>query len=236
MQLLRHVEVRALEHPLGDPEGDPVHEVALPELERDRRRLREAREVGQVPAERVPALRVGLGVGPAPPPQSDRERGCAGDACVHERADAEREQHDRLPRRRDARPAPLAHREEDPAEHAEDHDRADERDQPRVREPVAVPDLRADRLLEVLEPLRVRRAVVLDPVAELREPLGTVGEDVVDDVRDLGLVRRQRRAPCPARARGLRSPRGAARPRRCARSLRPRICSARAGSGRRGSP
>ena len=66
-ELLRHVQLRALEHALGDPERDPVDEVALPELERRGRRLVEAREVGQVAAERLPALCLEL-----------RVRACAG--------------------------------------------------------------------------------------------------------------------------------------------------------------
>ena len=49
-----------LEHALGDPERDPVDEVALPELERGRRRVAEPREVGEVAAERLPALGLDL--------------------------------------------------------------------------------------------------------------------------------------------------------------------------------
>ena len=56
MQCLGHVELRALEHALGDPERDPVDEVALPQFERRGRRLLQTREVGEVAAERLPAL------------------------------------------------------------------------------------------------------------------------------------------------------------------------------------
>ena len=74
VQRLGHVQLRALEHALRDPEGDPVDEVPLPQLERRRRRLVEAREVGQVAAERLPALRLGLRLGAAAPPEPTAER------------------------------------------------------------------------------------------------------------------------------------------------------------------
>ena len=66
---LGHGEVRGLEHALGDAERDPVDEQLLPERKRRRRRLLQPREVGQVAAERRPALGLELGLGRAPPPQ-----------------------------------------------------------------------------------------------------------------------------------------------------------------------
>src|SRR4051812_19342553 len=69
VELLGHVQLRVLQHALGDPEGDPVDEVALPELERCRRRVLEAREVLEVVPERRPALRLELRVLRAAPPQ-----------------------------------------------------------------------------------------------------------------------------------------------------------------------
>ena len=62
-------EVRGLQHSLGDAEGDPVDEVALPQRERRGRRLAEPREVGQVAAERLPALGLGLGLARAAAPE-----------------------------------------------------------------------------------------------------------------------------------------------------------------------
>ncbi len=56
MERLRHVQLRPLQHALGDPECDAVDEVALPERERRGRRFLQAREVGEVAPERVPAL------------------------------------------------------------------------------------------------------------------------------------------------------------------------------------
>ena len=70
VQLLRHVELRALQDALRDPEGDAVDEVALPELERRGRRLLQAREIGEVAAKGLPALRLLLGVRRAAPPQA----------------------------------------------------------------------------------------------------------------------------------------------------------------------
>ena len=60
MHLLGHVELRALEDALGDPERDPVDEVPLPQLERRGRGLLQPREVREVAAERLPALGLGL--------------------------------------------------------------------------------------------------------------------------------------------------------------------------------
>ena len=68
-QRFGHVQLRALQHPLGEPERDPVDEEALPELERRGRRDVEAREVGQVAAEGFPALGLGLRCRRAPPPE-----------------------------------------------------------------------------------------------------------------------------------------------------------------------
>ena len=56
MEGLRHVQLRPLQHALGDSERDAVDEVALPERERRGRRFLQAREVGEVAPERVPAL------------------------------------------------------------------------------------------------------------------------------------------------------------------------------------
>ena len=56
MERLRHVQLRALQHALGDSERDAVDEVALPERERRGRRFLQAREVGEVAPERLPAL------------------------------------------------------------------------------------------------------------------------------------------------------------------------------------
>ena len=44
MERLGHVQVRALQDAFGDSERDAVDEVALPELERGRGRVLEARE------------------------------------------------------------------------------------------------------------------------------------------------------------------------------------------------
>src|SRR5262245_48831993 len=52
VQRLGHVQLSALEYPLGDPERDAVHEVALPERQRGGRCLLESREVREVAAER----------------------------------------------------------------------------------------------------------------------------------------------------------------------------------------
>ena len=74
-ELFGHRDVRRLEHALGDPEGDPVDEVALPQLERRGRRLLQAREVGQVAAERLPALGLefaGLRAAAPQPPLGER--------------------------------------------------------------------------------------------------------------------------------------------------------------------
>ena len=65
-----HREMRGLEHAVGDPERDSVDEIALPQLERRRRRVLQAREVSQVVAERVPALGLRLGVGRTAAPQA----------------------------------------------------------------------------------------------------------------------------------------------------------------------
>ena len=56
MERLRHVQLRSLQHALGDSERDAVDEVALPERERRGRRFLQAREVGEVAPERLPAL------------------------------------------------------------------------------------------------------------------------------------------------------------------------------------
>ena len=85
-----HVDVCGLEHPLGDPERDPVHEIALPQLERGRRRLLETREVREVPPESCPALRFGLGTRRPPAPQATGEDERSGEEDrVHEQAEAD---------------------------------------------------------------------------------------------------------------------------------------------------
>src|SRR6185503_17838236 len=75
VQLLGHVELRALENPLCDSEGDAVDEVTLPELEGRGRCLLQAWEIGEVPAKRLPALRLLLGVRRAAPPQAHMAEG-----------------------------------------------------------------------------------------------------------------------------------------------------------------
>ena len=73
---------------------------------------------------------------------------------------------------------------------ATEHGRAaEQRGEPDVLEPAAALHLGADGRLEGGEPLGVPRPVVLDPVAEAREPLRPVGEDRVDDLRDRRLER-----------------------------------------------
>ena len=96
-QSLRHVQLRALQHALGQPERDPVDEQALPELERGGRRDVEAREVGQVAAEGFPALGLDLRGRRAPAPEAAVERGDHERGGVHEPAGAERDLDDAAP-------------------------------------------------------------------------------------------------------------------------------------------
>ena len=100
VQLLRHVQLRALEDALGDPERDAVDEEALPELEGRGRRLLQAGEVGQVAAERVPALGLELAVLRAPAPDPYARDAKTRSAAFSDRADADRDQHDVAPARR----------------------------------------------------------------------------------------------------------------------------------------
>jgi hypothetical protein len=102
VKLLRHRELRLLEHPLRDAEGDRVHEVALPELERGWRRVGEAREVREIAPERLPALRFGLGARAPPAPEPDEEHADEQDDRVHEERYADRDEDDGRPRRREA--------------------------------------------------------------------------------------------------------------------------------------
>ena len=64
------MELRALQNALGQPERDPVDEQALPELECGGRSDVEARKVGQVATEGLPALGFGLRRRRAPPPEA----------------------------------------------------------------------------------------------------------------------------------------------------------------------
>ena len=186
---LGHVQLRALEDALRDPEGDAVDEVALPELERRRRRDVEAGEVGQVAAERLPALGLGLGLRRAPPPEPTVEGRGDEDGRADEAADAERDRDDAVPGRRDrvVRADPAEQRQ--PAGETEHGCAAEQRGKPDVPEPVPVLHLGVDGGLEGGEALGVPRPVVLDPVAEVREPLGPVGDDRIDDLRDRRLER-----------------------------------------------
>ena len=220
---LGHVQLRALQHALGDPERDPVDEVALPELERRGRRHVEAREVGQVAAERLPALGLGL-----------RGRACAGARARRLNAAITSAAAFTSPQAPSAIRTTLLQRgatelktsipqtERQPAASDED-DRA-------RRAGCARPMLRNHFRPETSAPTadlndvkrsRVRRPVLLDPVAEEREPLRA---------RRRGSRRRPGR-PAP------RTPRPAPRRRRArARDRRPAGSSARPRSSAPSSP
>ena len=94
----------------------------------------------------------------------------------------------------------------------EQEQRERERDGAARDEPLPVAGLGADVRLERGEVLAHRLAVVLDPLAEPRQPLGAVLDHAVDDVGDRALPGRQRLV-------GLRRPR--ARGRRRSRCRRP---------------
>ena len=84
---------------------------------------------------------------------------------------------------------PVAYAEED--EHAtgerEEDDRDDERDRARRPEPREPIGLRRDGVLERREAAVHRLSLVLDLVAEAREPLAAAVEHAVDDVGDVSL-------------------------------------------------
>jgi len=89
VQLLGHVQVGSLEDALGDPEGDPVDEQALPELERCRRGDVEPREIGEIATEGLPALCLLLDLRSSPAPQRHMTSRDQEDCCIHEQADPE---------------------------------------------------------------------------------------------------------------------------------------------------
>src|SRR4051812_30222916 len=176
VQLLGHVQLGVLEHALRDPERDAIHEVSLPELERRGRRVLETGEVLEVAAERGPPLRLELRVlGTAAPEPAGGHRH-EQEACVYERADVQRGDHDVVPARHHGAPAVVRDEEQDRADEGEADDPEDER-QPAVGVPAPLLDRRSDVLLELREALRVRRPVVLELLAELGEPLGRAVEN-----------------------------------------------------------
>ena len=195
MQSLGHQQVRGLQHALGDAERDPVDEVALPELERRRRRLLQPREVGEIAAERLPALRLRPRRRRAPPPELPL---------------AERD-HDDRPRSITAQPPSAIEHDVVPAPRSPaasgSRRRQNSDDAPRPRtatsastsgpSPASAEPARAARLasptllLNAVKRCAIVVRCVLDPVAEARQPLGAAGEHAVDD-------RRRRSAPTPS--------------------------------------
>ncbi len=99
---------------------------------------------------------------------------------------------DAVPGRRDRVVRADAAEQRQPACETEHRCAAQQRGQPDVPEPVSVLLLGGDGRLEGAEALGVARPVVLDPVAEAREPLGAVDDDRVDDLRDRRLERLHR--------------------------------------------
>ena len=198
MQRLRHVQMRGLEDTLRDPKRDPVHEQALPELERRRRCLLQARKVGQVAAEGVPALGLLLARPRTAAPHADPRRGPDEDGRVRECATAERGEHDVAPARRRRAPAGDRDRQEDDPDDDEDGDPEHDDPDAGVHVPPVPLDRRPDVRLEALEALAVGGAVGGDPLAEARERLRSLREDVVDDLGD-GVLERGQLRPVTAR-------------------------------------
>ena len=198
-ELLGHVQVRGLQHSLGDAEGDPVHEVALPQRERRGRRLAEPREVGQIAAERLPALGLGLRLARAAAPELPLGQRPDQHGRVEERADGQGEQDGVAPARVDRAPAVDREVGQHHADSREDEHADAERERAHGREPAPLAHLRAHARLERREALRHRLTFLLDLLAEAREPLGAAVQHSVDDVGDVALPRRQRqrsRRPC----------------------------------------
>ena len=114
------MQVRGLEHLVGNAERNPVDEVALPQLERRDGRDVESREVLEVVAERnAPPFGLERSRGCPPPPQPDADHGDHEDARVDGGAGPERDQHD-VAQRRDGLEAGDAGPEQD---HRRDHER-----------------------------------------------------------------------------------------------------------------
>src|SRR6188508_2259788 len=197
VQRLGHQEMGALEHALGDPERDPVDEVALPELERRGRRLLQAGEVREVAAERLPALGLGLAGGrPAAPERRFRgredERG-----RVRGRAEAQRDPDYVAPARRGRAEPVDPGRQQHDREPGEDEERDPEDGEASAREPALRVDRVVDGLLEVGEALAVAAAVGLDALAELAQPVLAAREHRVDHLGYGRLEPRQRNARVP---------------------------------------
>ena len=191
VDLLRHEQVCALQHALGDPERDPVDEEALPQLERGGRSIGEARKVRQVAPERLPALRLELRLRAPPPPEPPAEgRGDPEQQGVGDEARADGDQDDVAPPRGDGAEAVNADDEQHDAGNAEQGGCDPEHGGAAVIEPALGLHRRGDALLERGEALGVLRPILLDPVAEARQPLGPALEDRRDDSLDRLLERR----------------------------------------------
>src|SRR5262249_38021702 len=108
---------------------------------------------------------------------------------VHEGADPDRQDDDVAPAWIPRPPLVQRIDDERDSQGDEDRERDHERDDTDRAEPTARVDLRRDGGLEALEALAHRRAVVLDPLTERREPLAAALEHMVDHTRDLGLPR-----------------------------------------------
>ena len=192
LQLGRHVQVRAFEHLLGDPERDPVDEVALPEADRRRGRVLQPWEVPEVATEGLPALRLELGGGRAT--TVELRRGSPRPASTSAFGKQARPSTSRITslqsgavalkptaaaitiagRRRTARPWPS-------------------RGSPRRCRPVplGVDDGEAEARRELLEPRGVRLPVGEKTVVELGHRHRPVRERLVDDLRHRLLERRE---------------------------------------------
>ena len=191
----------------------------------------------QVAAERLPALGLERGLAAS---AAARASAASSAPSEHRGVDERRRRRARAARRRSSAGRRRATRRSRasraaPRRAPNSEDPADERDDAERAEPAAGLDLAADRRLEALEARRHLGALVLDLVAEPREPDAPVRRGCRRRRASRTLPGRQLDRGPPATARGrrprsLRSP-----PQMSARWSPARPCSGRGGSGRRAS-
>ena len=148
-------------------------------------------KVGEVAAERLPALGLGLAASRPAAPQRRLRSGDQERDGVRHRATAQRDEDDVAPAGRGRAPAVDAHPQEHHRRESEQGDAYADHDEPLAHVPAALLDRRRHLLLEGLEALAVRLAVAFDLLAELREPLSVGVDDGIDDPRHGSLERRR---------------------------------------------
>ena len=182
----REIDLCGLEHALGDPEGNPEDQVALPQRQRVRGLVRETGELVEVVAEPFPLLGGGLNRRAAPAPhRSGHQEHDQGVECecgagardeeiaphegwVGEPGDAQGQE-----------PSPASRKTTNESHFTDDPVIAPEQPLPRL-----VADGRFERLGASVEPHPVALGQILDRVGDLGERSRPLGGEAVEDLDD----------------------------------------------------